>query len=652
MAQSSRPSPRTATIVVSAYDSSSKSKRGSDFKCTGTRDSTTINNALAAFPAAGGKIVLLEGNYSTLNPVVIPSNVEFELQGTLKIATAVTSLLTATASSGQAIVAVADGTKFFVGQWVTVVDDNRDVHYTLRYGDGATILTIDGNNITLSRNLTYTYTTAANAFLSSSPSAILLSSVSNVKIHGSGTIDGNKANQSIASPLNGNEEHRAACGISVYYSSDVSIKGLKIINPQMHGIIVYGACARISIDRVEVSGATDKLICTVGNGTDLVTDVQVTNSYLHDPVNEDCICFYTLTNNVKVSGCTIANHKRYGINLGSLNAGYSLIEGNSISGIDVLTTDCTCIRDVSVGRVSIVNNDISNAKYGISSANANVFANRFYYINVQGAQGNVIIGNTFDNCARKAAPTEAYAPIFAGGQGAIICGNRMKTTEVSTRRHYYAVYIPSGTNNARVFDNTVDYVQTAFIKDDGIGTQCAINKIEHFQDILAASATAIRSNEDLSAATPITFTLDAQPDVPRSLTWAFDSHVQITAFTLVFTGVNAKGQTVTSTFTEANGWSGETSNAFASITSIRLTSRTGTGASDTMDIGIGSKVGLASHIMVTTDVFKVKKNNAHVAAAGYTAETTYDTVDLSTGGAISGGDDFTIWYRCNQNIIG
>jgi hypothetical protein len=169
--------------------------------------------------------------------------------------------------------------------------------------------------------------------------------------------------------------------------------------------------------------------------------------------------------------------------------------------------------------------------------------------------------------------------------------------------------------------------------------------VEHFQDILAASATYIRSNEDLSEAIPNTFTLDAQPDVPRVLTWAFDAHAQITAYTIVFTGIDAKGAIITETITEASGWSGTLSRAFATITSIIMTARTGTGAGDTMDIGIGSKVGLANPIVAAASVFKVKKNNANLAAASYTAEAVYDTVDLSTGGAITGGDDFTIWYK-------
>jgi hypothetical protein len=102
-----------------------------------------------------------------------------------------------------------------------------------------------------------------------------------------------------------------------------------------------------------------------------------------------------------------------------------------------------------------------------------------------------------------------------------------------------------------------------------------------FMDVLAVSATHIRSNEDLSAATPITFTIDAQPDVPRTLSWSFDSHAQITEYDMEVIGVDAKGNTVTETWDETAGWSGETSNAFATITSIKMTSRTGTGAADT-----------------------------------------------------------------------
>ena len=189
------------------------------------------------------------------------------------------------------------------------------------------------------------------------------------------------------------------------------------------------------------------------------------------------------------------------------------------------------------------------------------------------------------------------------------------------------------------------YIQKNMIDD------IYLKQVEIFQDVLAASATVVRSNEDVSAAIPLTFTIDLQPDVPRNLAWAFDSHAQVTAFTLIITGTDAKGSTITDTFTQADGWAGATEKAYATITSIIMTARTGTGAGDTVDIGVGSIIGLANNIDAAGDVFKVKKNNADLAAADYTAEAVNDTVDVSTGGAIVGGDDFTIWYKTNLHTI-
>jgi len=172
-----------------------------------------------------------------------------------------------------------------------------------------------------------------------------------------------------------------------------------------------------------------------------------------------------------------------------------------------------------------------------------------------------------------------------------------------------------------------------------------------FLDVLATSANHVRNNEDLSAAIPITFTIDAQPDCPRTITWAL-THGNITEFDLEIKGVTAKGDIVTETFDEDGGWSGETNRAFAIITHVKLMSRTGTGAGDTCDVGIGSKLGLANIIYGTEDVYKCTKNAADYSGAGnITVDATYDTVDVSTGGAIGGGDDFRLLYRSDLNIV-
>ncbi len=51
-----------ATVVVAASDSLNKA--AANYVCDGVADEVEIHAAIAALPATGGKVVLLEGNYS------------------------------------------------------------------------------------------------------------------------------------------------------------------------------------------------------------------------------------------------------------------------------------------------------------------------------------------------------------------------------------------------------------------------------------------------------------------------------------------------------------------------------------------------------------------------------------------------------------
>lgn len=68
-------SAQSATIIVSA--SNSKNKDLADYICTGSSDQTTINSAIAALPAGGGKIILLDGLY------VVSGNIEITISNTV-----------------------------------------------------------------------------------------------------------------------------------------------------------------------------------------------------------------------------------------------------------------------------------------------------------------------------------------------------------------------------------------------------------------------------------------------------------------------------------------------------------------------------------------------------------------------------------------
>jgi parallel beta-helix repeat protein len=58
------------TLVVAASNSNNANR--ADYACTGTADDVIINQALNALPAAGGSVILMEGNYNITNSIVIP----------------------------------------------------------------------------------------------------------------------------------------------------------------------------------------------------------------------------------------------------------------------------------------------------------------------------------------------------------------------------------------------------------------------------------------------------------------------------------------------------------------------------------------------------------------------------------------------------
>lgn len=172
-----------------------------------------------------------------------------------------------------------------------------------------------------------------------------------------------------------------------------------------------------------------------------------------------------------------------------------------------------------------------------------------------------------------------------------------------------------------------------------------------FMDVLAVTANQVVAAEDLSAGIPITFTLTAQPDVPRTLSFDFIAHLQITAYSITITGVDSQGNVVVEVFTEAaDPWNFETDAAFATVTSVVMTARTGTGAGDTANVGITDVLGLSNLVIATGDVWKITKNTADQTVAGAQVNVITGTYDMAVIG-LAVTDDFSIWYDGNISTI-
>lgn len=166
-----------------------------------------------------------------------------------------------------------------------------------------------------------------------------------------------------------------------------------------------------------------------------------------------------------------------------------------------------------------------------------------------------------------------------------------------------------------------------------------------FMDVLAASANHVVAAQALNVATPIACLIAAQPDVPRNITITItDGDVSISAFQIDIVGVNAKGQAATEQFLFAGGLVQTGNVAWATITSVTVTSITGAGVGDVLDVGIGIKLGFSDEIYATSDVYKIKKNATNAVVAVAQVSVVYGTYDMTVIG-LAATDDFTIWYK-------
>ena len=170
-----------------------------------------------------------------------------------------------------------------------------------------------------------------------------------------------------------------------------------------------------------------------------------------------------------------------------------------------------------------------------------------------------------------------------------------------------------------------------------------------YDDMVATNKQYIKAKQNLNEDLPISVTLDRQCYIPRTISWKFNSHTNISAYSLIVKGRDAKDIPHIIILTQADGWSGETSVALKELT-IQMVSRIGTGVGDTLDIGVGSKVGLPHKIFYVSDVFKIEKNGVNYPTNKYRIDIFYDTVDLSISEAIKNGDSFKIWYKSNLDM--
>ena len=194
----------------------------------------------------------------------------------------------------------------------------------------------------------------------------------------------------------------------------------------------------------------------------------------------------------------------------------------------------------------------------------------------------------------------------------------------------------------RIVDNFMDGIQTY---GDPFPQSTVLYKGQSdlFMDVLAVSTTAVHAAITGTGAEQEITTAIINPDVARNIS-VTTSNVSSPSGNVTITGVNAKGNSTTEDIAISAGGTAYGSKAFATVSKITIPA--GVTADDTVAVGISDKLGLSNIIYASGDVYKVKKNNADATIG--TVNTTYGTVDCAT---INNGDDFTIYYKSNLNII-
>lgn len=322
-----------AITVIAAPDS--PNQEGADILCDGVDDDIEIQRALDAVPESGGKVVLRKGTYRLGNVIRPKSRTELEIHGMLKVDDAMTSKLTKDATMGDNIYHVADAEEFRPGQWVTIVDDNKVDHKGgwedwrggRKYGECAQIASIEENAIQLEGTFNQyenwgnwserpeyrkDYLVEANAFVTTSHSAILVQGQRFVYIHGTGSVFGNRMNQSRTAPLSTWqrwEEMRADSGIVVCDSSFVRIEGLRVYDANLHNV-VFWMCENCEGRDLEAFGSNDKNIVSVKTNR-----LRLMDNYSHDSVREDGIIFYMAGYYALVGKNRIIDNPRLGLHM-------------------------------------------------------------------------------------------------------------------------------------------------------------------------------------------------------------------------------------------------------------------------------------------------------------------------------------------------
>ncbi len=274
-----------------------------------------------------------EDVYFLSQPLIFKSDIDYIIDGTIKIQDGDTVLLTADTSIGEntLTIAIEDVSKFAVGQWVSATDDmvtfeSAGTEYVreLQYGWGGVITDITGNVITLEGTCNYNLDVSENAKMGHSQGCIIIQNAENITVSGSGLINGNRYNQipvlpSTSLSLHGHWEHqRCAMSFVIWNSHYITLDGLTIEDGRVHSLSISSVNlggnktwnSNILLKNLKVNTGHDKNILVRFTEYMTVKDCESTGNY---ETWEDGLIFYSDCEHCEVDGFIARTNKRSGI---------------------------------------------------------------------------------------------------------------------------------------------------------------------------------------------------------------------------------------------------------------------------------------------------------------------------------------------------
>lgn len=164
----------------------------------------------------------------------------------------------------------------------------------------------------------------------------------------------------------------------------------------------------------------------------------------------------------------------------------------------------------------------------------------------------------------------------------------------------------------------------------------------YYQNITAATTTGGADQKDVSGGGGAMANI-VQPDVPRNIILNFtDGDALISAFQVDVVGVATDGSATAEQFLFAGGLDQTGSVIHAKITSVTVTSITGNGAGDVLDIGYGVKLGVPLPAGSTgLGIVKLVSNGTEEAASA--TDTANNSFTATT--APNATNDYEVWYE-------